>query len=96
MLVSGTEVGMNLRVLKELDDVTGRPLFMFEVPSNVWEVTNGLEKDLPSKTARTTQAATGWWLRFRKITKESSLGSHFLACRGEKCDWKEPAWIYQG
>lgn len=34
MLVSGTEVGMNLSVLKELDDVTGRLLFMFERPSN--------------------------------------------------------------
>lgn len=36
--------GMNPRVLKELDDVTGRPLFMFERPSRFGEVPNGLEK----------------------------------------------------
>lgn len=35
---------MNPRVLKELDDITGRPLFIFERPSRFGEVPNGLEK----------------------------------------------------
>lgn len=83
---------MNLRVLKELDDVTGRPLFIFERPSKFGEVPNGLEKarccTCLQKKARTIPATTDWQLHFRKVTKASSLGSHFWAHRGEKCDWK--------